>query len=37
MAKWNLVLDISKSENMKRYFEASSIIKYDKDKGNKYI
>ena len=25
------------SKDMKRYFEASSIIKYDKDKGNKYI
>ena len=32
MAKWHLVLDVSKAEDMKRYFEASSITKYDKDK-----
>ena len=36
-AKWHLDLNASKSENMRRYFEASSIIKYEKDKGNKYV
>ena len=35
--KWLLALDISKSKNMRRYFEASSVIKCDKDKGNKNV
>ena len=34
-AKWHLALNVSKSKNMRRYFEVSSIIKWDKDKGNK--
>ena len=35
--KWHIVLNISKSKNMRRYFEASSIIKCDKDKGNENV
>ena len=30
-------LNVSKSKNMRRYFEASVIIKCDKDKGNKNV
>ena len=36
-AKWHLVFNLSKSKNMRRYFKASSIIKCDKDKGNKNV
>ena len=35
--KWHLVLDVSKLKNMRRYFKASSVIKCDKDKGNKNV
>ena len=37
MQKWHLVPDVSKSKNMGRYFEAGSVIKSDKDKGNKNV
>ena len=36
-AKWYIVINASKSKNMRRYFEASSIMKYDKDKGNENV
>ena len=37
MAKWQIVPDVWKSENMRRHFEASSIIKCDKGKGNENV
>ena len=36
-AKWYIVLNASKSKIMRRYFETSSIIKCDKDKGNENV
>ena len=36
-AKRCIVLNASKSKNMRRYFEASSVIKCDKDKGNENV
>ena len=36
-AKWYIVLNASKSKIMRRYFEMSSIIKCDKDKGNENV
>ena len=32
MAKWHVSLNVSKAKNMRRFFEASVIIKCDKDK-----
>ena len=36
-AKWHFVLNVSMPKNMRRYFEASSIIKCNKDIGNKNV
>ena len=36
-AKWHIALNESKSKNMRRFFEASSIMKCDKDKGNENV
>ena len=36
-SKWHVALNVSKSKNMRRYFEANSIIKCDKDKRNKHV
>ena len=36
-AKWHVVLKVLKPKNMKRYFEASSTIKWDEEKGNENV
>ena len=35
--KWQLVLNVSKSTDMRIYFETRSIIKRKKDKGNRHV
>ena len=36
-AKWHFVLNVSMPKNTRRYFEVSSIIKCNKDIGNKNV